>query len=77
MTSNDDDEPPESDPYCAHWRSVYEEDHDVTCEQCGHSCKDHQVLWGLWCSHGCDCQFENDAWPSEQTEPLKDDARKP
>lgn len=78
---SEDDDGPESDPYCAHWRSIFDEGHapsyfegakrGVPCDACGHPCGDHPVLWGLWCevcrAAGKSCQYVSAAWPAEQS----------
>lgn len=51
----DEDEGPESDPYCAHWESIFREQHaPVPCDACGHSCHDHPALEQRRCRE-CDC----------------------
>lgn len=63
----DDDAVPESDPYCAHWASIFDEDHeDVMCEACGESCRDHPILFGAPCPDGPG-RFTNASWPAGET----------
>ena len=63
---SDEDDPPESDLYCAHFVSVYDDEapsafsgvgtvKHPNCDVCGHPCADHPVLWGSWCLYDCDC----------------------
>lgn len=71
MDSDDEDYGPDSDPYCAHWISVFDDRHpaaEVMCTTCGHSCHEHPALWGCRCIEtGCECaQFENAEWPAEE-----------
>lgn len=70
--SEDEYDGPESDPYCAHWLSVFEQGHGVKCETCGHSCKEHLILLDDYCSEcGSHCEFKNEAWPKGELEPVK------
>lgn len=76
MTDDYEDTGPESDPYCAHWISIFDDRHgNIPCQACGHSCKDHPVLWGGGC-HSCSndhvCVFENEAWPLGEIRPSKE-----
>ena len=73
---SDDEEPsPESDPYCAHWYSIFSDSHpDVKCENCGESCREHPALWGCWCPTAQPGDKPTDAnhfksveWPAEET----------
>lgn len=78
---SDDDYGPESDPYCAHWISIFDEDHvkdDVRCENCGKACADHPILWGAWCPHAPEGTtdrerhtFKNAQWPACDITPLE------
>ncbi len=72
--TEDDDDIPESDPYCAHWHSVFDTptpDHPVLCTTCGHPCTDHLALWGTRCHAVPDCpcdEFVNEGWPAQEIE---------
>lgn len=78
MSDQDDFESaPESDPYCAHWISIFDEKHereDVRCANCGASCREHAILFGAWCdvpagtpaSSSNRNQFRNVQWPAEE-----------
>lgn len=49
---DDGEDVPQSDPYCAHWISIPDEDHprnQVLCENCGKSCYEHPAAGGFWC----------------------------
>lgn len=77
----DYDDIPESDPYCAHWISIFDEEHekdDVRCENCGESCREHLILWGAWCPNAPDgttdrarYAFKNARWPEGEIEPTQ------
>jgi hypothetical protein len=76
--ADDYDDPPESDPYCAHFASIVDDDQGGTehppCDACGHSCASHPVLWGSWCNE-CDgdCCYVSTAAPGHREE--ESDAR--
>jgi hypothetical protein len=80
MTVPDEDDIPESDPYCAHWISVYDAEHiadNVLCENCGESCHEHTPAFGAWCPNAPEGTmdrerhaFKNAAWPAEHSSPL-------
>lgn len=79
---SDEDEGPESDPYCAHWISIFDEEHereDVRCENCGESCREHPIIGGSWCPNVppgvpvADVRastFKNERWPSGEISPI-------
>jgi len=71
--SDDEDQAPESDPYCAHWISVYDKEHaalNIRCENCGEPCSSHLPGWGAWCHNAPEgtkdrerFAWKNATWP--------------
>lgn len=77
----DYDDIPESDPYCAHYISIFDPEHGASvapCENCGESCHEHPVLWGAWCPNAPEGTsdrerhtYRNATWPVGETSPIR------
>lgn len=74
------DNGPESDPYCVHWISVFDEEHaklDLRCENCGEPCAEHPIIWGGWCPNAPEgtkgrerFAWKHATWPTEAQQPV-------